>query len=329
MAPTAISSQYKNDSASFSYSQKGDGSVRIRHREYVRDISATGATYAVQSIPINPGINDLFVWLSAIALSYESYIFNSLSFEFESSAVTTDRGTVMMGIDFDAADPPPTTKQQFMSVHGSTRSSVWTHQCCSASSQDLRKFGVQRYVRNAAPIGTQDIKTYDVGNFHIATQGTANVTCGELYVTYDITLHTPQPSGLNQLYGYNCKFTSNIGITSAKPLGDAFLTFDGGLVVRWRTSTSFYIDTIGQYLVNLLYTGSGFESTDANTLSVSGGGSALSLYGAWQVTSSGGETSAVYRVDITQPGAFISVSMSGNSPTFYAYRISPYLSVLD
>jgi hypothetical protein len=329
MAPTALSSQYKNAGPAFSYSQKGDGSIRVRHREYVRDITSTNTNYAVQSISINPGISTLFTWLCSIALSYESYLFNSLSFEFESSGVTTDRGTVMMGIDFDAADSPPTTKQQFMSIHGSTRSAVWSHQCCTASQKDLRKFGVQRYVRNSAPLGTQDIKTYDVGNFLIATQGTGNITCGELYVTYDVTLHTPQFSGLNTLYGYNAKITSSDNVTATQPMGTSFSTYVGGLSLEWRTTNSFNVKTIGQFIVTVLYTGSGLESTDPNALTCPTGGVLTSPYGVWMATVGGGEISAVYFLDVQQPGCYLQMSMNNCSPTFYAIRFAPYLTSLN
>lgn len=326
-----MSSQYKTDSASFQYSQKGDGSVRIRHREYVRDISANNANYNVQSISINPGFTPLFAWLCSIALSYESYIFNSLSFEFESSGITTDRGTVMMGIDFDAADSPPSTKQQLMAIHGSTRSNVWAHQCCTASSKDLRKFGVQRYVRNSAPLGAFDVKTYDVGNFYIATQGTGSLTVGELYVTYDVTLHTPQPSGLNLLYGYNAKFTSSDVVSGTQPLGTGLDTNVGGLVVKWRSVNSFFVETIGQYLLNVLYTGSGFQLPGfVGQLSVPTGGSAVSLYGNWHITPAGGEASALYLLNITSPGAYVQVTnFAVGNPTFCAFRISPYVNSLD
>lgn len=329
-APTSQSSQFKNGSASFSYSQKGDGSVRVKHREYVRDIVSINANYAVQSISINPGFTPLFAWLCSIALSYESYLFNSLSFEFESSGVTTDRGTVMMAVDFDAADSPPTTKQQFMAIHGSTRSAVWAHQCCTTSQKDLRKFGVQRYVRNSAPMGTQDIKTYDVGNFLIATQGTGAITVGELYVTYDVTLHTPQPSGLNLLYGYNAKFTSSDVVTSTQPLGAGLSTNIGGLVVKWRSTNSFFVETIGQYLLNVLYTGAGFQLPGfVGNIAVPSGGTATSLYGAWQISPAGGEASALYLLDITSPGAYVQVSnFAVGNPSFCAFRISPYVNSL-
>lgn len=329
-APTAISSQYRNTAAVFSYSAKGDGSVRVRHREYVRDIVSLSANYAVQSISVNPGIAALFPWLCSIALSYESYLFNSLSFEFESTSTTSDRGTVMMGIDFDAADSPPTSKQQLMAIHGSTRSSVWSHQCCTADQKDLRKFGVQRYVRNSSPIGTQDIKTYDVGNFHIGTQGTGIITVGELYVTYDVTLHTPQPAGLNLLYGYNAKFTSSDSVSRNQPLGLSFGSYTGGLAVKWRSTNSFFVETIGQYLLNVLYTGSGFNVPGfTGTISCPSGGTITSLYGAWHATQAGGQASALYLLDIVSPGAYVQVVIADADPTFYAYRISPYLKALD
>jgi hypothetical protein len=60
----------------------------------------------------------------------------------------------------------------------------------------LLKFGIQRYVRSAGVPANTDIKTYDVGRFYVATSNTPSspTTLGELYVTYEIELITPQLS---------------------------------------------------------------------------------------------------------------------------------------
>lgn len=329
MAPTAQSSQYQNAGPAFSYSSKGDGSVRIRHREYIRDIAAANANFAVASIPINPGILETFPWLHSIALSYESYLFNSLSFEFETSGVTTDRGTILMAIDFDAADSPPVTKQDMMAMNGATRSSVWSHQTCTASIKDLRKFGVQRYVRNLAPLVNQDIKTYDVGNFFIATQGTGNLTCGELYVTYDITLHTPQSPVQSITYGLDAYADSNNAVASGTPLGTSFDIKRGGFNLQWRTTNSFYVRTPGEYLLDIEYFGDGFNSDTLFTVAGLNGAAVTAVYPVplCNTTNPGIQMARLYFLTVVTTEAYCQVSLGGN-PQTYQIRIAPYLSQL-
>lgn len=329
MAPTAMSSQYQNAAPAFTYSVSGDGTVKVRHREYVADVVSLSANYQFAKFAINPGLGSLFQWLQAIALSYESYVFNSLSFEFESTAATTDRGTLMMGIDFDASDSPPTNKQELMAYHGSVRSNVWSHACCRADSKDLRKFGIQRFVRGSAPLPSgSDIKTFDVGNFYVATQGTGvGITVGELYVTYDITLHTPQPVGLALSYNYSARFSSNDGVSTAQPLGLAF-TKVGGLDVRWKSVNSFYCYTIGEFLIEMLYGGTSLDASDLITFTCPFGGTVVSQSG-WLQNTSGTLIVNNALINVTASGCWFQLSFSGSSyPADYTFRIAPYPSSL-
>jgi len=99
----------------------------------------------------------------------------------------------MLAIDYDASDPIPPNKATIMSYQGAVRTAPWGETSFNAMGSDLRKFGVQRYIRTSAATG-QDIKTTDVGNFFIASQGTptAATGLGELYVKYRVRLFTPQ-----------------------------------------------------------------------------------------------------------------------------------------
>lgn len=324
MAPTAMSSQYENTAPALSYSVTGDGQVRVRHREFVRDIVSVGAAYAATRIEINPGNLQLFAWLQSLALSYESYIFKSLSFEFESTSSTTDRGTVMMGIDFDASDAPPSGKQELMAIHGATRSNVWSHQCCNASAKDLRKFGVQRYVRSAEPpSGSTDIKTYDVGNFYIATQGTSNSEVGELYVTYDVVLHTPQPAGPGIVYNYCSRFQSADGVSVTQPMGLAFGEVIGGLNITWKSVNSFYVNTIGSYIIEMTYDGSGLDDTDLFAFTCPFGGTVGSQSG-WKANATSTSVTNTALLNVTANGCYCQLSMPGTTPNSYIFRFSPY-----
>lgn len=298
--------------------------MRIRHREYIRDIVAVGPNFAATSIVINPGFRTTFPWLSSTALAYESYLFNSLSFEFESSGVTTDRGTVMIAIDFDASDSPPLDKQELLTMEGATRSSVWSHQTCTASQKNLKKFGVQRFIRNEEPLGTGDIKTYDVGKLLVATHGTGNLTCGELYVSYDITLHTPQPAGVNLLYGLCAKVTGSTGVAVGTPLGTGFTSNLGGLPISWRSNNSFYVNQVGSYLLNISYEGSDFQSTDLVALVAVGGATEQNVNFSWPCSAAGVLMISLYHITVTTVGAYFQISMSGCLPTSYVLRFTPW-----
>lgn len=247
-----------------------NGSVRVKHREYLLDVPGS-QVFSVNALAINPGLA-VFPWLYLMANLYESYLFNSLTFEFESTSATTQTGTVFLAIDFDAADDPPSGKQELMSMQGAVRTAPWQRIAYDARNQDLRKFGIQRYVRSGALASNLDIKTYDVGRLFFGVQGTSAVSSvGELYVSYDITFYTPQPSfGLATANSCRAVFQSS-GQTPATPFGtagSAGLTLYGGYPLRYRDANTVFFDKPGDYLVSWDVSGSGLGDGENPTFSI-------------------------------------------------------------
>ncbi len=223
----------------------GDGRVRIRHREYIGDVSGSVA-FGLLSYSINPGLSHVFPWLAGIARRFESYLFRRLNFEYETQKSASTSGSVMLAVDFDAADPPPVGKQQLMSYHNAVRSAVWDECCYRSDALDLSKFGVQRYIRTGNLSPNQDVKTYDVGNLYLGTQGEADTSpIGELYVDYDVELITPQT-------GDDAPASVRIVTSSASRVAPftGSQTVYGDLSVT-ATSTTVTFNEIGSFLVNV------------------------------------------------------------------------------
>lgn len=168
-----------------------NGDIVIQHRELISDVIGSEG-FQVTKIPINPGLQELTAWLSQIAPNYESYKFEKLDFEFKTTSPTTASGVVMCAVDYDASDPAPVDKQQLAAYKGYTRSSPWENFIQVSRASDLSK-RTTFFVRNGALSSNEDIKLYDVGNLFLATQGQASdAPIGELYVSYNVRLSTPQ-----------------------------------------------------------------------------------------------------------------------------------------
>lgn len=188
-APVASARAVKSAKPRLESSVGGD--MRVRHREYVRDVAGSVA-FGVTSIPVNPGMRPLFPWLAMIAMRFESYRFNSLRFFLNTLAPTSATGSVILAVDYDAADAAPSSKLQAMAYRSSVRGAPWQDLEWQGLGEDLHKLK-SNYVRIAALPANLDIKTYDIANLHIITQGQAGTTAvSELYVEYDVTLMTPQ-----------------------------------------------------------------------------------------------------------------------------------------
>lgn len=168
--------------------------TRIVHCEYIADVVSRQQTFDVTRYAINPGLEGTFPWLSTIANRYEYYKFNNLKFEYKPVCPTTTPGTVYMCTDYDAADPTPSTKIMMMSYDGANRTAPWDTASFTLKNSSMHKFAKERFTRPTTAT-TNDVKTYDVGNFYIATANTQTgspVLLGELYVHYDVELSVPQ-----------------------------------------------------------------------------------------------------------------------------------------
>jgi len=175
----------------------------IEEDEYIADISGS-VGFATTQYAINPGQASTFPWGSKIASLYEKYEFQFLEFyyrrEVSEFATNGQAGKVMLSVDFDASDGPPSTKQQVLDTDPHVdampcaESIVLSVNCAQMRSQD------SKYVRPGAQPPNTDIKTYDSGSLFVSTYGNTNTSVvGELRVRYRCLVSVPVlESGLPQ-----------------------------------------------------------------------------------------------------------------------------------
>jgi len=200
------------------YENLPNGDVIIRHREFVTNIVGN-ENFVVSRFPINPGLQALFPWLSTVAPSYESYVFEKLDFLYETSCNTIATGTVTLAVDYDPNDPTPIDKVQALAYFGSVRSSPWASSCHSSSSQNLRKRKTY-FVRSGEQSNTQFLTTMDVGQLYVCRDGMLDQrVVGELYSSYTIRLMTPQLG--NQRVG-EAKYGTFLGSNNNVTTGNMF-----------------------------------------------------------------------------------------------------------
>lgn len=245
--------------------------MRVIHREYFSDVNLPTSSFNIAiDQPINPGNRILFPWLANIAKQYECYRFNSLHFIYEPGSSSTNDGFVMAAIDFDAQDPPPSSKIQMLSYDGHRAVVPWSALCLSSPGYNLRKYP-QYYVtdNNQAPPNT-DVKTYFVGNLFVATQNDSDpFNGGNMFVQYDIELLTPQLNGFSGTSSFIGNYIQPASPTFPPPQvvvqgGSLNIAVDG--LTENVTSTNsifdgnehdFYIPAPGAYYVSINLTSAG------------------------------------------------------------------------
>jgi len=181
------------------FSNGADGSVSIARREYVGDVLSS-IVFNNNVFQLNPSNPALFPWLSTISTAFEQYEFLGLVFEYRptsgSAIASTNNalGVVIMSTSYDVLDAAFTSKQA-MEAYQYTVSTVPANTAihgveCKRSLNVLQNLYVRQFIQ---PSGA-DPRFYDLGKFQLATFGmqAANITIGELWVSYHIKLIKPK-----------------------------------------------------------------------------------------------------------------------------------------
>jgi len=204
-------------------------SLRVKNREYICDV-VTGAanSFTVNSLAVNPGLENVFPFLSQLAANYEQYKIHGLVFYYRSLAgnalnsTNAALGSVILGCVYDSDASVFSSKYEMENYEFATS---------GRPSQDLlyplecsAKYSPQSvlFVRSGSlNPSTLDKKQYDFALFQYATAGNqqASMNCGELWISYDIELFKPRLFGSLGFDAQVFMSYNGTGITNAAPLG--------------------------------------------------------------------------------------------------------------
>lgn len=293
------------------------GDTLVRHSEYLADVAGSVA-FAATQLEINPGRSEMFPWLNAIARRFESYRFRKLHFRFESQAPTSATGTVILAVDYDAADAAPVDKVSAMSYRGSTRCAPWESMVHASQASDLHKLA-SNYVRGDLTLAANlDVKTYDIGNLFICTQGQAGTTAvGELYVDYEVELLTPQlsPSDVPA-----SKVTGSAGLTTAVMFGtNAAIT--AGSNIDLSVNAAGDTVTFNQAFEGLAFV---FGTATAMDMTTATGTATSSLIADCATGAGGSRAGGAYTIRAIAGQTFIPACTTWTTPTAVVWRFSAW-----
>lgn len=186
----------------------GEDTIRVRKRECIAHINAT-TDFNNNVFPINPGLSEVFPWLSAIAQNYEQYRFNGLVFQFKSTssdaiASTTNLGLgqVILATDYNADSSPFVNDLQMlgsMFCNSDKPSRDILHAIECAPSETAQKLF---YCRSGDVPAGADARLYDLGTFQLATlnMGASYSGLGQLWISYDVSFYK---SVMNNQLGFS------------------------------------------------------------------------------------------------------------------------------
>jgi len=295
-------------------------SIRIRHREFLGDVSTGGVAgvFTNNSFNINPGLRATFPYLSQIATNFEMYCVKGLVFEFISSASpyvsSGTLGTVIGSCEYNAASPLYASKfameNSSMSVSTRLDKNLMYGIECAPGNNAQNCY----YVRSGA--SSSAVNLTDMGIFQLGLAPGASVptnsVVGELWVAYDIELSRPYLE-LSRNGTYN---QLNTTVASATPLGSVLgtPTTNGNLNNVVLTATGFTLPdgVVGDCF--LVTVSTQFAVAGAFTTYPTWTGSGCAVRYAVKAPATGGSnTNSVQEYVIQITGASPSVALSGAS----------------
>lgn len=250
-------------------------SVTVSMREEISAVKVFATQFANSALVINPANEELFPWLSTIAVNFTTYKFTKLKFEYVPSSSTGNGGTVAIAVNPNADDPPYTNVEEVLNREGAVTAAPWVPFVADAKfpsqAGTAPKFVTD--VTSAAGLGTlfDDLHTIADGVVNVVTAGlnilgangvdvtvdgiplTVELTeeeAGKLYVDYTCTLYDPKLGGTSTHTESINEFKS-----SGQPFGDNDSWKRNDLNLRmtadpsgdWSQSSAFYFAEAGTY----------------------------------------------------------------------------------
>lgn len=178
----------------------GTNGPRICKSEFVGMVTGS-VTFATTTFPgysdgrliLNPGLENTFPWLSAIAANFESYKFHSIGLRYVPTTNLNATGNVYIVPVIDPIQSTPAASREIFSefmdvVDTNVKLPAYCPFPLGRKTEPYR----WRYVRYD-PSDTTDQVTKDLGFFMIGRGGCADTTDqGELWIEYDVELFNPR-----------------------------------------------------------------------------------------------------------------------------------------
>lgn len=177
------------------FGQKNNA-VRVREREYIGEVvsSATPSAFKNTSYSINPLAAGTFPWLSRMASLFDEWEPHGIVFEFVSTSseyngASQALGSVVLATDYNAADPPFPTKQAMENSDFANATKPSNSACHGIECDPNQRPTKLLYTSSSGSL--TPINMISMGNFQLSSTGVsvANVTLGELWVSYDISFY--------------------------------------------------------------------------------------------------------------------------------------------
>lgn len=205
--------------------------VRVPFDEYVAEVNGSVA-FNTTTYSINPGLAASFPWLSQQAGSWERYQFESLEAYYipivSQYATNGQSGKVILNLDYDATDSPPTSKREAMDSAPAESAMPYEGVALKARPSELRGSVPHHYVRarNLAP--SEDRRFYDAALLNVSTEGNQDGSAiGELHFRGVVTFNVQVLEADGGSGPVACNCVSQFNLSANQAIGGAVVATIG------------------------------------------------------------------------------------------------------
>lgn len=232
------------------------GSIRLTHREYVRDVIAhSGDGVKSVRLPVAAGMSETFSWLASLAPSFRSFRFKRVTFNYVHSCGQDTPGIVTIASTTDTDATAPENKAD-LGVFDNANRGVSVKDFSLTAKVSSKK--LKTTARSFDGLLPSEVDQYVGAVAYLVTHGCADSTSvlGELYVDYDIELMDP--------VGATCPhfLTARTGVDTTHIFGDSTSWAKGDLGITLSPTGRMTFQRTGKYMVTLTFHGTGGYITD-------------------------------------------------------------------
>jgi hypothetical protein len=197
-----------------------NGKTIVRGHEQFATLNGSTA-FAATRKQINPGLSNIFAWLSDRAKGYEKYRIRKLEVKYvPAEAVVTTAGVVYLAFDYDPDDAPPTTLAALSSFEGLKQGHTFD---VVTVKLDLKSVQRQMFKIRCGPKAGSRL-VYDPASLIVSTISMTDASAvGQLWIGYEIELISPQ-------------------LEPATPLPSSFSCYNGSANQALATTVAEYMD---------------------------------------------------------------------------------------
>lgn len=200
------------------------GSIRVQHREFIKNVVADGTSFKNDSVFVQPGLYESFPYLAGVAANYNEYKIHGLCYEYVSTSSAYSSvvamGSVVLAANYIAAERAYASKSAMENSMGAVSSKPSDNIVfgleCADSHKPYNRYFVRTGDTSTVPQTLEDYARFQIAlcNLPASTYPSGTVV-GELWVTYDIEFFVMDlPTLIPGLYS-----ARRATVSTANPLG--------------------------------------------------------------------------------------------------------------